>query len=92
VAEVRLDSAVFERDGTEKVLQLGQRWHVPPGEVVTLKEVRLTGGVPLEEPRITLGGRPVKTDLPQDLVMPEIAVSLAVFSRGELMGKVVLYP
>jgi hypothetical protein len=89
---VRLDRAVLERDGTARTLLLGERWHVPAGARVTLKEVRLQGGLALEEPRFTLGGRPVRTDLPQTLVMPDMAVSRAVFSRGELAGKVVLYP
>jgi hypothetical protein len=92
VTSVRLESAVFVRAGTVKTLKLGQRWHVPAGTRVTLREVRLAGGAALEEPRITLGGRPVSAKLPTVLVMPEIAVSLAVFSKGELAGKVVLYP
>ncbi|MDR3154261.1 MAG: hypothetical protein LBW85_08350 [Deltaproteobacteria bacterium] len=92
VVSLRLESAVFVRDGKEKVLRLAERWHVPAGASLTLKEVRLKGGIPLENPRITLGGRPVPAELPQNLVMPKIAVSLAVFSKGELAGKVVLYP
>jgi hypothetical protein len=92
VTELKLDSAVFVKDGTEKTLKLGQRWHVPAGSRLTLKEIRLAGGVPLAEPRITLGGRPVSADLPTVLTMPQIAVSLAVFSKGELAGKVVLFP
>jgi hypothetical protein len=92
VTSLKLDSAVFVKDGAQKTLKLGQRWHVPAGSRITLKEVRLAGGAPLEDPRITLGGRPVSPDLPQALVMPQIAVSLAVFSKGELAGKVVLFP
>jgi hypothetical protein len=92
ITALRLDSAVFEKDGVEKTLKLAQRWHVPAGARLTLKEVRLAGGAPLEDLRITLGGRPVPADLPQEIVMPQIAVSLAVFSKGELAGKVVLFP
>ncbi|MDR2612762.1 MAG: hypothetical protein LBG06_08045 [Deltaproteobacteria bacterium] len=92
VVSLQLESIVFEREGKQKILRLGERWHVPAGARVILKEVRLLGGLPLEEPRLTLGGRPLPVGLPQTLLMPQIAVSLAVFSKGDLAGKVVLYP
>jgi hypothetical protein len=88
----KLKSVTFELGGEEKVLKLQERWKLAPGTAVTLKAITLEGDLPLVSPRITLGGRPVPQGLPQVLIMPDIAVSLAVFSAEELMGKVVLYP
>ncbi|MDR2198484.1 MAG: hypothetical protein LBR53_03320 [Deltaproteobacteria bacterium] len=87
-----LRSVTFELNGVEKTLPLAGRWKLAPGTRVRLKKVDLEGDLPLESPRFTLGGRPVSADLPQTLVMPDIAVSLAVFSGGILTGKVVLHP
>ncbi|MDR1545149.1 MAG: hypothetical protein LBU12_00210, partial [Deltaproteobacteria bacterium] len=88
----KLKSVTLEVDGQGKVLSLGQRWGLKPGTKLTLKAVELEGELPLVAPRFTLGGRAFPADLPQVLTMPAIAVSLAVFSDGELAGKVVLAP
>ncbi|MDR2353884.1 MAG: succinylglutamate desuccinylase/aspartoacylase family protein [Deltaproteobacteria bacterium] len=78
--------------GRSFVLPLAGRTKVAPGSEVILETITLEDSVPLTDPRITLGGKPVNTNLPQVMIMPTFAVSLAVFSQGELAGKVVLYP
>jgi hypothetical protein len=92
IVSPKLKSVALEANGQEKVLALGQRWGLKPGDKVTVKEVRLENGLELDNPRFTLGGRPFPPQLPQTLAMPSIAVSLAVFSGDELAGKVVLFP
>jgi hypothetical protein len=87
-----LESVTFVLNGSEKKLNLGGRWHLPSGTKVEIKDIKLKGGLPLDSPRLTLGGRAVSADLPTIITMPNIAVSLAVFSEEELTGKVVLYP
>ena len=87
-----MKSATLIADGKETVLKLQERMRLSPGTKVILKEIALEDDLPLLDPRITLGGRPVPAELPTEMTMPEIAVSLAVFSKGDLMGKVVLYP
>jgi hypothetical protein len=91
-AAPRLQSVRLASDGVERTLSLGQRWSLKAGSSVTVLDVALAGDLPLDSPRYTLGGRPFPSSLPQTLTMPEIAVSLAVFSHGELAGKVVLAP
>jgi hypothetical protein len=88
----KLKSVTLELDGKETVLKLAGRLRLSPGTKVTLKEITLDEGIPLKDPKITLGGRSVPSKLPTILTMPDIAVSLAVFSEGELAGKVVLFP
>jgi hypothetical protein len=92
LAAPRLQSVKLAADGVERTLQTGQRWNLKPGSRVTVLDVALDGDLPLQSPRYTLGGRSFPSDLPQTLVMPDLAVSLAVFSHGELAGKVVLAP
>lgn len=88
----KLRSVRLASDGVERTLSLGQRWSLKAGSKVTVLDVALAGDLPLESPRYTIGGRSFPASLPQTLVMPDIAVSLAVFSHGELAGKVVLAP
>jgi hypothetical protein len=92
IVSPKLQSVRLSSDGVERTLSLGQRWNLKPGVKVTVLEVALAGDLPLSAPRYTLGGRSFPADLPQTLVMPDLAVSLAVFSHGELAGKVVLAP
>jgi hypothetical protein len=92
ITPFKLKSVALSANGQEKVLALGQRWGLEPGTIVTVKEVILEGNLPLSSPRFTLGGRSFPSKLPQEVVMPEIAVSLAVFSNEDLAGKVVLFP
>jgi hypothetical protein len=87
-----LKKATLVIDGRTHELGLGGRLSVKAGAKVTVKAVELAGGLPLKNPRLTLGGRPVSANLPQTVVMPNMAVALAVFSDGELTGKVVLAP
>jgi hypothetical protein len=87
-----LKSVTIGENGEDRVLKLAGRRRVAPGTKLTLKKIELEDDLPLADPRITLGGRPVSSSLPSEMTMPDIAVSLAVFSRGELCGKVVLYP
>jgi hypothetical protein len=82
----------LEANGTEKVLGLGQRWGLKPGTEVTVKEVLLDNRLAITKPKYTLGGRSFSPSLPQTLIMPSIAVSLAVFTDDDLAGKVVLFP
>ncbi|MDR0549201.1 MAG: hypothetical protein LBI10_07315 [Deltaproteobacteria bacterium] len=79
-------------DGVTRDLNLGGRLMVKAGTLVTVKDVTLVEGAPLIKPRYTLGGRPFSANLPRTVVMPNLAVSLAVFSDGVLAGKVVLAP
>ncbi|MDR1049956.1 MAG: hypothetical protein LBP95_02525 [Deltaproteobacteria bacterium] len=92
IAGLKLKSVSLSAGGESKTLSLGQRWGLAPGTEVTVREVTLESGLPLDNPGFTLGGRPFPSNLPQRVVMPGIAVSLAVFSGGELAGKVVLFP
>jgi hypothetical protein len=92
IVSPKLSSVTLASGGVERTLKLGQRWNLPPGAAVTVLSVALAGDLPLDAPRYTLGGRSFPSKLPQSLIMPEIAVSLAVFSHGELAGKVVLAP
>ncbi|MDR1296116.1 MAG: hypothetical protein LBO05_01835 [Deltaproteobacteria bacterium] len=92
IVGLKLKSVGLSAGGESKTLSLGQRWGLAPGTEVTVREVTLESGLPLDNPSFTLGGRPFPSNLPQRVVMPDIAVSLAVFSGGELAGKVVLFP
>jgi hypothetical protein len=92
IVSPKLQSVRLASGGVERTLDLGQRWNLAPGSEVTVLEVVLAGDLPLDAPRYTLGGRSFPPSLPQTLVMPDLAVSLAVFSHGELAGKVVLAP
>ncbi|MDR2455219.1 MAG: hypothetical protein LBE49_01310 [Deltaproteobacteria bacterium] len=87
-----LQSVRLASDGVERTLSMGQRWSLKAGSSVTVLDVALAGDLPLDSPRYTLGGRSFPSSLPQTLTMPNMAVSLAVFSHGELAGKVVLAP
>jgi hypothetical protein len=92
IQELVLKSVTLEIDGQTKVLALGRRCPVRTGSPVLVKSVSLEGDLPLVKPRFTLGGRVFPPNLPQTVTMPAIAVSLAVFSEGDLAGKVVLVP
>ncbi|MDR0356117.1 MAG: hypothetical protein LBJ64_10360 [Deltaproteobacteria bacterium] len=92
IVPIKLHSVVFQANGQEKTLRLGQRWGLAPGTPFVVKEVVLEGDLLLNNPRFTLGGRSFSPLLPQTLTMPNIAVSLAVFDDKELAGKVVLFP
>ncbi|MDR2141769.1 MAG: hypothetical protein LBR11_08285 [Deltaproteobacteria bacterium] len=87
-----LSRVTLSLEGRERDLAMGERLSVKPGAEVVIKSVSLVGDRPWAKPRLTLGGRPVATKLPQKVIMPNLAVALAVFSEGELAGKVVLAP
>jgi hypothetical protein len=92
VLSPKLKSVTLESGGQIKTLTIGQRWGLAPESKVTVLEVLLEGDLIATSPRYTLGGKVFSANLPQTLIMPNIAVSLAVFSREELAGKVVLFP
>jgi hypothetical protein len=92
IQEPVLKSVTLEIDGQISTLLLGRRLTVKAGSPITLSEVTLEGNLPLNKPRFTLGGRAFPANLPQTVTMPNLAVSLAVFSEGDLAGKVVLVP
>ncbi|MDR1396055.1 MAG: hypothetical protein LBK52_07800 [Deltaproteobacteria bacterium] len=92
IREPVLKEVAVVAEGRKKVLKLGQRLTVKAGSPVTVQSVTLEGDLPLAKPRLTLGGRPFSASLPQEVTMPPIAVSLAVFTDGVLAGKVVLVP
>jgi predicted deacylase len=88
----KLESVTLQANNQTKTLNIGQRWGLKPGTSVIVEKVTLANGLTLSAPRYTLGGRAFPAELPQTLTMPSIAVSLAVFSHGDLTGKVVLFP
>jgi hypothetical protein len=92
ISAVKLKEAILEIDGRELVLALGERSKVKVGSQIVVRDVTLVGGAELKNPRFTLGGRPLTGPAPLATTMPNLAVSLAVFSDKWLAGKVVLVP
>ncbi|MDR3204810.1 MAG: hypothetical protein LBV23_08710 [Deltaproteobacteria bacterium] len=88
----RLKSVTLEANGKQSILTVGQRLTLKPGTEFIVKDIVLEDSLPLTSPHLTLGGRPFPPKLPAKLIMPSIAVSLAIFTDGELAGKVVLAP
>lgn len=86
----QLEAVELLIDGRKTVLKPGRRLTVPAGAKVTLLKAGLAAGQKLTAPSYTLGGRVMEPHKP--MPMPEIAVSLAVFEKGVLAGKVVLTP
>jgi hypothetical protein len=92
VPSLKLKNIALNVSGQDINLPLGGRIKVKPGQEILVKKVELAGGVPLKNPRYTLGGRQFPANLPQKVVMPNLAVALAVTSDGELARKAVLVP
>ncbi|MDL2226252.1 M14/M99 family metallopeptidase [Deltaproteobacteria bacterium OttesenSCG-928-M10] len=92
IVQPKLESVTFNIGEKTHTLKLGGRLGIPAGTKVTVTEIRLAGGLTLNRPRFTLGGRAFPPDLPQTLTMPSIAVNLAVFNGEALAGKVMWFP
>ncbi|MDR2422108.1 MAG: hypothetical protein LBE01_01875 [Deltaproteobacteria bacterium] len=92
ILEPKLKKVTLTVDGKTHELALGGRLKVKAGSQVLVEAVELAGGLPLTNAKLTLGGRPFSAALPQTVAMPNLAVALAVFSDGQLAGKVVLAP
>ncbi|MDR2075452.1 MAG: hypothetical protein LBP61_00735 [Desulfovibrio sp.] len=87
-----LESVTVRVKGQTRVLRRGSRTHIAAGAGVEVLSASLAGGLSLQAPRFTLGGRPFPADLPQTVTMRSIALNLAVFEGNVLTGKVTWVP
>jgi hypothetical protein len=87
-----LESVTVRFDGRTRILPRGSRTHIADGAKVEVVSVTMEGGLVLQAPRFTLGGRHFSADLPQTLTMRGIALNLAVFEGDALTGKVTWVP
>lgn len=87
-----LESVTVRFGGNTVILKAWSRTAIPVGAPVELLEVTLKGGLKPFKPRYTLAGKPVSAALPQTLTMRDIAINLAVFENGVLLGKVTWTP
>ena len=92
LSQPTLASVTVRIAGETRILPLGSRTAVAPGTPVEFLEVAMSGGRPLTRPRFTLAGRPLPPDLPQTLIMRDIAINLAIFDDELLTGKVTWVP
>ena len=92
IVKPQLETVTFEINGRVHTLKKGGRMNIPAGTKVTITGIKLADNLDLNLPRLTLGGRPFPSDLPQVLTMPSIAVNLAVFNGEALAGKIMWIP
>ncbi|MCL1889382.1 MAG: M14/M99 family metallopeptidase [Desulfovibrionaceae bacterium] len=92
LSQPTLASVTVRIAGETRILPLGSRTAIAPGTPVELLEVAVSGGQTLARPRFTLAGRPLPADLPQTLIMRDIAINLAIFDDELLTGKVTWVP
>ncbi|MDR2489225.1 MAG: hypothetical protein LBD42_07025 [Desulfovibrio sp.] len=91
-AQTKSASVTLRYMNTTRTLPLGSRIAIPTGATVELLEIALPEPPDLTGLRLTLAGHPLPAKLPQTLTMRNIAINLAVFHGGVLIGKITWIP